>query len=111
MLLVAVVLWVAWPFVGTILPVVLPLGGLIAFVGAWLFAGASLSPARPGRGAAFGALAYLGCGVLWVLAWNSALRFHEDILLPELRDPDRVLVTVATWPWQAFGWGILDQFN
>jgi hypothetical protein len=103
--------WAAFPFLGRALPVVLPLGGLIAFAAGWLIAGAALAGRRRILGAAFAAILYLVAGGAWVVAWNAGLRFRDDIFVPAMVDPIPIAASVLIWPWFAVMWQVLDRFD
>jgi hypothetical protein len=106
------VLWGLWPRFGEAIPLVLPLGGLVAFALGWICVGAG---SRPGGKAHIGALLagiiYVACGLIWVLAWNAAIRVRGDMSLPQLTDPVQIAATTLTWPWQLAVWLVLDSFN
>jgi hypothetical protein len=55
------------------------------------------------------ASAYVALGLVWVVAWNTTLRFKDGFILPEVSEPMIVLATVLTWPGQAAGL-VLDPF-
>lgn len=48
--------------------------------------------------------AYLAAGFMWVIAWNTILRFRDHTTLPEMTQPTNVLALVFTWPWQVAVW-------
>jgi hypothetical protein len=72
--------------------------------------GAALGPrGRPALGALISAGAYLAVGFVWVIAWNTSLRFRDHTALPEMSQPTNVLALVLTWPWQSVVW-LADPF-
>jgi hypothetical protein len=106
----AFALWAAYPFLGRLVPVVLPLGGLIAFAAGWLIAGAALAGRRR-FGAAIAAILYLTAGCVWVVAWNTWLRFRDDMLVTPLTGPVEIVSSVLIWPWTTVMWGLLDRLD
>jgi hypothetical protein len=85
-------------------------GGFLCFVAGWFVVGAALRPRGSALlGAVSAASAYVALGLLWVVVWNTTLRFRDHFILPEVSGPVMVLATVLTWPGQAVGL-LLDPF-
>ena len=77
--------------------------GLLSVAG-WFVVGAAL---RPRGSALLGVVAagsaYVALGIVWVVVWNTTLRFRDHFILPEVSGPVMVLATVLTWPGHTVG--------